>query len=132
MSWLTVNSTTKISKTHLDEIISRLNTQRSQRGYSTISIPITTNTTRILGSHIMNIRSTIDRTPLTVGCSAHNRLVYSAQNGTYRSSNDSAVLSSRNSSANSGQNSSRNATNQTVCSHNTVVHKAPCFIFMEK
>lgn len=138
MSWLNVNNTTKISKQHLDEIVSRLNEQRSLRSYSTISLPITANITKILHSHIMSIRSTIDSTPSTVGCSTHNGLVYSAQNSNYRTSNNGVVKSSVNLSVYSTTWQSRNSSYYTVCSHNTVVkqnhyqYKATCFIFMEK
>ncbi len=113
-----LTTTTKIRKMHIDEIISRLNTERTERGYNTVSISITPDQTKIMNTHITNIRSWIDGTPLTVGCSTHYITVYSAKYG----------------SVDSSHNSSRKAHNSRVCSHNNTVYntKAPCFIILRR
>jgi hypothetical protein len=78
MAWTDTNLTNiKIRKIHIDEIVSRLNTERSERGYSQLSINITAEQSKILASHINDLRSAVDGTPLTVGCGTHHTTVRS-------------------------------------------------------
>lgn len=105
MAWTdpTLDLTIKCRKIHIDVIISRLNTERSKRGYSTVSLSLTANQTKIVATHISDLRAWIDETPLTIGCSSYNSTVYSTNysseknyNGSvYSTMNYSGICSSK-------------------------------------
>lgn len=121
----TLSTSIKIRKIHIDEIVSRLNTERTERGYGTISLSITSARTPIQYAHIMTIRTACDTTPLTVGCSSYNSTVYSSKYLSYGSSNSSYY-----STANSGVYSPKYTTiytgqNSSYCTSYT---KGACFI----
>ena len=96
MAWTdsTIGTTIKERKVHIDEIISRLNTERIERGFNTVSISITANTTKISYTHINDLRSWITATPPTVGCSSNYGTVNSTNNSTVYATNNSTVRSS--------------------------------------
>jgi len=98
MAWTdpVLETTIKIRKVHLDEIISRLNTERTERGFSTVSISITANTTKISTTHITNLRSWINETTPTVGCSVYYGTVYSTNNSTVQNTKYSIKYSTFN------------------------------------
>ena len=120
MAWTDPTLTNvKIKKLHIDEIISRLNTERSERGYSTVSISITSESTKIMNTHITSIRSWIDETPATTGCSTYYGTVYSARYG----------------SVDSSYNFSRYSHNNRVDNYNGTYYsglKAPCFVQLRR
>lgn len=91
MAWTDPNlgNTIKIRKIHLDEIISRLNTERTERGYSTVSLALIGNQTKINAVHITELRTWIDTTPSTIGCSSYNSTVYSTNKSAEKNYNGS-------------------------------------------
>lgn len=74
-----------VRKIHIDELVTNLNTERTRRNLSTITITTVALQTRILTTHITTLRDTIAATPLSVGCTARHATVYSARNTTYDS-----------------------------------------------
>jgi hypothetical protein len=112
-SWTDPNLTNaKIRAIHINEAGTYLNTERTRRGMSTISLNVSAEQTRVLTTHLNTIRSTIDSTPLTIGCSANygycsynsgvdssNRAYYTNYNGTVYSSQKTWYYGTNNGSA---------------------------------
>jgi len=85
MPWTdTITSTTKIRGIHIRELLDQLNVERTKRNLSTFSLNVQDGVTKIMASHITSLRSWIDATPLTVGCSSYcssvNGSRYSSRN----------------------------------------------------
>lgn len=126
MAWTdpTLDETIKIRKSHIDEIVTRLNTERTERSLGTISISITANQSLIVFSHIMTIRTACDTTPLTIGCSTDNTTYNATVNSTVYGSQNSSYDIGANGSVCSGYFSSVNNGYQYVCTG----YKGACFI----
>jgi hypothetical protein len=101
-SWTDPNLTTatNIRAIHINEAVTYLNNERTRRGLSTISLNVSAAQTKVLTTHLNTIRSTIDNTPLTVGCSAnHSHRSYNSgvdsSNRSYYTNYNSTVYSSQ-------------------------------------
>jgi len=67
---ITANQT-QIRGVHIRELVSNLNTERTRRGLSTVSLTIIDLQTKIAATHITSLRSWIDSTPLCSGNYTH-------------------------------------------------------------